>query len=119
MTDFGKYWNIAIEALYNVNPWVFTGLALLYFALDTFYSKYVLSIGRLKPISASNYSALLILLTGFATSEYVRNLWYLVPMCAGAWLGSFVSIEIERKKRNKRAKLRRDQKKEIMKKINT
>lgn len=114
-----KYWNIIFEALCAVNPWIFTGLAVLYFALDTLYSKYVLSIGRLKPLSTANYSALLILLTGLATSEYVRNLWYLVPMCFGAWLGSFVSVEIERKKRNQRAQIRRQQKKELLKKVNS
>ena len=107
MTDFEKYWNIAIQALYAVNPWIFSGLALLYFALDALYSKYVISIGKLKPLSASNYSAILILLTGLATSEYVQNLWYLVPMCIGAWLGSFISVDIERKKRNLRAKTRK------------
>lgn len=112
------FWNI-IEALYDVNPWIFAGLGVLYFALDALYSQYVISIGRLKPLSTSNYSALLILLTGLATSEYVQNLWYLAPMCLGAWLGSFVSVERERKKRNERAQLRRQQKKELMKKINT
>ena len=56
--------------------------------------------------------------TGLATSEYVQNLWYLVPMCLGAWIGSFVSVERERKKRNLRAKIRR-QKKELLKMKNT
>lgn len=113
-----RYWNIVVEALYAVNPWIFAGLGVLYFALDALYSHYVISIGRLKPLSTSNYSALLILLTGLATSEYVQNLWYLAPMCIGAWLGSWVSVERERKKRNLRAKIRR-QKKELLKMKNT
>ena len=121
MINLERYWDTVLVALYNVNPWVFAGLAILYFALDALYSQYVISIGRLKPLSTSNYSALLILLTGLATSEYVQNLWYLFPMCLGAWLGSFFSVERERKKRNLRARLRRQQKqeKELMKKINT
>jgi cadmium resistance protein CadD (predicted permease) len=119
LIDFEKYWNIIIQAWYAINPWIFAGLALLYFALDSLYSQYVISIGRLKPLSTSNYSALLILLTGLATSEYVQNLWYLIPMCLGAWVGSFTSVDRERKKRNKRAQLKRQQKKELMKKINT
>lgn len=91
-----------IDSLKQVNPWICLGLIALYFILDALYSNYVISIGRLKAMKTANYSALLILLTGIATIKYVQNIWYLLPICIGAWLGSFVSIKIELKQKNKR-----------------
>ena len=90
------------ESFNQINPWIFLGLVILYFVLDMLYSNYVISIGRLKAIKTANYSALLIFLTAIAVIEYVQNIWYLLPICIGAWGGSFVSIKIELKQKNKR-----------------
>lgn len=93
---------VLINSFQQINIWIFLGLIVLYFILDIIYSNYVISIGRLRALKTANYSTFLMFLTGLATFEYVQNIWYLLPICLGSWLGSFISIKIEIKQKNKR-----------------
>jgi uncharacterized membrane protein YfcA len=102
-----KYLNDIYASLLLLNPWVCLGLFVLYIALDAIYSNYVFSLNRLHAVNTANFSAALIFLTGLATFEYVHNLWYLLPMCVGAWIGSYVSVRVEKKKKKKRADARK------------
>jgi len=93
----------AIASILLLNPWVCLGLFVLYITLDAIYSNYVFSLNKLHASNSANFSVALIFLTGIATFEYVHNLWYLLPMCMGAWIGSFISVKFEKNKKKKRA----------------
>jgi len=90
-----------------LNPSICILLFVLYIALDAIYSNYVFSLNRLHPSNSAHFSAVLIFLTGLATFEYVHNLWYLLPMCSGAWIGSYISVKVEKTKKKKRAAARK------------
>jgi len=102
-----KYLNDIFALFLLLNPWICLVLFVLYIALDAIYSNYVFSLNRLHPSNSAHFSAVLIFLTGLATFEYVHNLWYLLPMCTGAWIGSYISVTIEKTKKKKRAAARR------------
>ncbi len=65
------------------------------FALDFVYAEYTKAAADRKAAAASHYATMLILLTGFVTSSYVSNLWYLIPAASGAWLGTYASMRWE------------------------
>jgi len=104
---FIKFLNNIFTSLLSISPWISLGLFILYIALDVIYSNYVFSLNKLHAFNSANFSTILIFLTGIATFEYVHNLWYLLPMCLGAWIGSYISVKVEKKKKKKRADARK------------
>jgi phage protein U len=38
----------------------------------------------------------LLLATGFLA--FTRNAWYLIPAAAGGWIGTFVTVKLEKRK---------------------
>lgn len=68
---------------------VFLGMT----ALDICYTQYVKDTADRKAFSASNWAAVLILVSGFVTTSYVADPWLLIPAAFGAFAGTWISIK--------------------------
>lgn len=75
----------------NVLTWVF--LFLLYFLFDVLYTFNVRAISNQRAFTAANTSELIFFLGVFGTISYLDNLWNLVPIGLGIYLGSYVSVK--------------------------
>jgi hypothetical protein len=83
----------------EINIFIWIGLFVLYFIFDIVYVKYVLSVGKLNAFQAANMSALLYLLTAIGTIQYVNNFLNIIPIILGSWLGTYLILWYENKKK--------------------
>ena len=65
---------------------------LAFFATDWLFTEYTLCIVELRKFKAATIGALITLLGAFGVVSYVANLWYVVPMTIGGWLGTYLSV---------------------------
>ena len=77
-------------------------LFIVYFAFDILYTRYIMSVTKLKAIQAANISVIMYGLTALGTIQYVENLLNIIPIVIGSWVGTYVIIryEIRKKKKN-------------------
>lgn len=68
---------------------VFVGM----FALDVVYARYTQAITAGKSTGAALYAAILIGLSAFVTVSYVQDHWLVVPLVAGAAIGTWVAVK--------------------------
>lgn len=61
-------------------------------ALDFVYAEWAKACADRRPMAASLYAALLILLAGYVTRSYVEDAWMLIPACLGAFAGTWLSV---------------------------
>jgi hypothetical protein len=87
-----------------INGWLWAGLFTTYFILDGIGTKNIIATNKLDRITASNSSALMYLFGIVGSYICVTDgLINLIPILAGAWLGTFSAItwEIKILKRSK------------------
>jgi len=65
----------------------------VYVFFDILYALYVLCVSRKKPIAASFTGALLYSLGAVGVMNYTHNIWYLVPLSLGAFVGTYIAVK--------------------------
>lgn len=85
-------------------------LFVIYFIFDILYAKYIISVGKLRALRAANYSVILQILSVIGTLKFVNNVLYTVPILAGIWLGTFLSLRLAMKTKIKRGKRSKNKK---------
>lgn len=74
----------------NILTWaILFGGCLIY---DYVNAKYIRAVAEYNKFKAANTSMFLIVVGGLFTYEYVNNLWNLIPIALGCWLGTFLSV---------------------------
>ena len=53
-----------------------------------------------KALSASSLSAVIVIAAGVVAIEYVNNNWYLIPTALGAFVGTYITIKIDDRKKS-------------------
>lgn len=76
------------------------GVFLAYFLIDVLYALYTLAATRLQPLRAANMSGVIYFLGAFGVISYAGNFLYLIPLTIGAWLGTYVVIFWEARKKH-------------------
>jgi len=100
-----------ITQIHLINPitWIFLFIVSVIF--DVTYTKSVLVIARVKARSAANLSVLMYLLTAYGTINYMHNIFNLIPIIIGAWVGTYYILKHEERRR-KLWKEKRDKQKQ-------
>ena len=65
----------------------------VYVGFDILYALYVLCVSRKQAVFASSISAVLYSLGAYGTVHYLSNLWYLLPLAAGAFTGTYIAVK--------------------------
>ncbi|NDD52631.1 hypothetical protein EBZ39_01920 [bacterium] len=64
----------------------------VYVFFDVLYALYVICVSRRQAISASAISSVLYSLGAYGTMNYLHNPLYLIPLAAGAFLGTYIAV---------------------------
>lgn len=64
-----------------------------YVVFDILYALYVLCVSRQQAIAASAISSLLYSLGAYGVMTYLHNVWYLLPLALGAFLGTYIAVK--------------------------
>ena len=83
----------------SIFSWVI--LFFLYLLFDTLYVLYIQSVTDVKPVRAANIGAIMYLLTAYGTIEFIDNFVNLIPILAGGWLGSYLTLKLGKRKGEK------------------
>ncbi len=86
------------QAWASFNIYLAVGIFLAYFVLDILSVYYTLFVTRYRPIASANIVVALYLISAFGVINYVNNYLYIIPVALGAWLGTYVSVEWEKRK---------------------
>jgi uncharacterized membrane protein YfcA len=85
MTDFSL-----VTALY---------IFLAYGSIDWLMTLYTLGVVSGKRLRSANAGTLIYALTSFGVITYVQDYRYIIPMLLGGWLGTYLSVWYEHRKR--------------------
>ena len=73
-----------------------------YAVVDALYARYTLSVTAVREWNAATIGAFIHFLLAFGVLQYTENPWYIVPLAAGSWVGTFWAVRRERTRREKR-----------------
>lgn len=71
-------------------------LFVTYVVVDVLYALYIVCVERRQALRAAALSAILYSLLAFGVVTYSKNTLYLVPIAAGAFLGTFITVNFQR-----------------------
>ncbi len=77
----------------------------LFFAsilLDAVFALYTIAVVKNQPFKTASMSVLCYLIAAVGVVNYVQNRWYLIPLSAGAFVGSYAIVKREALKKSKK-----------------
>jgi hypothetical protein len=86
----------------EINFWIWLGLFFTYLVFDILYVQYILCVSKLNAFQAANISVIMYFLTAFGTVQYVDNFLNIIPIIIGSWLGTYVTLRYEIRRKNKK-----------------
>jgi len=63
-----------------------------YVAVDVLYAAYIICVERRRALAAASISSVLYSLLAFGVITYSKNPLYLIPLAAGAFVGTFLTV---------------------------
>jgi hypothetical protein len=63
-----------------------------YVAVDILYAAYIICVEKRQALQAAGISAVLYSLLAFGVITYSKNPLYLIPLAAGAFVGTYVTV---------------------------
>lgn len=70
-----------------------------YIWVDIMYAYYIICVEKRRALRAAIVSSFLYSLLAFGVVSYSQNIWYLVPLACGAFLGTFITVSLQRRDR--------------------
>lgn len=64
-----------------------------YLVVDILYVLYTRYIVEKKPFACANVAGLIYVLVAAGTVSYTSNPWYIIPVGAGSWLGTYIAAK--------------------------
>lgn len=87
------------EAINNFNVPLAVGLFILYCLVEALDSSLTLSITQHRSLRSANTTLILYIILGIEVLAFVSNYLYTIPIALGAWLGTYLLIEREKRVR--------------------
>jgi len=87
------------EAVRSFNVFMAIGLFVLYCLVEWLDSSLTLLITQHRSLRAANTTLILYVILGIEVLAFVSNYLYTVPIALGAWLGTYLLIEREKRVR--------------------
>ena len=83
----------------EINFWTWGVLFFTYLIFDILYTKNVIAISKAKALLAANTSVMILALSLYGFGSCMENYWNALPVFFGAWLGSFLSVKVWKRKK--------------------
>ena len=77
----------------SFNVWLALGLFLAYFAVDALYAIYTISVVKRRALASANISFVMHFLIAIGVLSYVNNFFYVLPLAAGSWVGTYLATK--------------------------
>lgn len=74
--------------------WLF--IFVLNIVIDVTWAKFTINANRLNAHGASAWSVAIVALGGWSVISYVQDPWLLIPAAAGAYIGTWLTIDFQR-----------------------
>ena len=63
-----------------------------YVVIDVLYAAYIIAVGDRRAVRAAALSSVIYSLLAFDVVTYAKNVAYVVPLAAGAFVGTFITV---------------------------
>ena len=63
-----------------------------YVVVDVLYAAYIIAVGDRRAVRAAALSAIIYGLLAYGVVTFSKNILYLVPLAAGAFLGTYITV---------------------------
>jgi hypothetical protein len=77
----------------DFNIWIAIAVFLFYLLIDVLYVLYTRYIVEHRPLACANVAGLIYGLVALGTVSYTNNKWYIIPVVAGSWLGTYIAAK--------------------------
>lgn len=91
-------------SLTGINGWVALGLFVSYVLIDFFCVQHIILIQRRKAFLAAHVSLAISLLGLASTFEFIKQPLYMIPILAGTWVGTYLTVRYSKKDEDKETK---------------
>ena len=68
-----------------------------YIAIDVLYTAYFIHVEKRNAKTAATLSSAIYGLMAYGVVNYAQNIWYLIPLVLGAWIGTFITVKFYKK----------------------
>ncbi len=66
-----------------------------YVIIDMLYAWYIISVNNRHAITAAVLTSVIYSLLAFGVVSYSKNIYYLIPLASGAFIGTFVMVKLK------------------------
>lgn len=71
-----------------------------YVVVDMLYAKYTYAVAQLQSARAATTGSLMYFLLAIGVLNYTQNALYLIPLTLGSWIGTYIAVEYERRRKS-------------------
>lgn len=64
-----------------------------YTCIDILYARYIICVNNKRPFNAAILTAIIYSLLAFGVVSYSKNIFYLIPLASGAFLGTYITVK--------------------------
>jgi hypothetical protein len=66
-----------------------------YVAIDMLYAWYIMSVNKKQAFTAAVLTSIIYSLLAFGVVSYSKNIYYLIPLASGAFLGTYLMVKFK------------------------
>ena len=67
-----------------------------YVVIDMLYAWYIISVNKRQAVTAAILTAIVYSLLAFGVVSYSKNIYYLVPLASGAFVGTYCTVKFKK-----------------------
>lgn len=87
------------QGILTLMDWkVALALFVMYMLIDGLYAIYTVWLVAHHAARAASAGAVMYVVIAFGTISYVSSYWYVIPIFAGSWVGTFVTVSVQRRR---------------------
>ena len=76
------------------------GIFIAYLLIDALNAKYTLELTKLNAARTASIGVIIHLLLAFGVIQYTQNWLYVIPLVVGSWVGTYLMIKREDRKKS-------------------
>jgi hypothetical protein len=66
-----------------------------YVVIDMLYAWYIMSVNKKRALTAAFLTAIIYSLLAFGVVSYSKNIYYLIPLASGAFIGTYIMVRFK------------------------
>lgn len=66
-----------------------------YVVIDMLYAWYIMSVNKKRALTAAFLTAIIYSLLAFGVVSYSKNIYYLIPLASGAFIGTYLMVKFK------------------------